>query len=226
MNGFHSACFDPARLIVVGGHSRGVGKTSTIEQILRARPGERWTAVKISAHRHARADGAAPLVEEARLASPLTQTGRYLAAGASRALLCRTPDARLAETEQLLQGLLAEGARVIVESNRIARLVRPDVLLFLLSPAIDDWKPSSGPCLERADAVVTTPPAVAVAAALAARGAGLDGRPVFEMDDDRHVAGLDAWLDARLAGPREAGRAALARAGLPPSPRAALGYEW
>ena len=158
--------------------------------------------MKISAHRHARADGTAPVVEEGRRASPLTQTGRYLAAGASRALLCRTPDAGLAETERLLRGLLAEGARVIVESNRIARLVRPDVLLFLVSPSIDDWKPSSGPCLERADAVVTTRPAAAVATALAARGAGLDGRPVFEMDDDRHVAGLDAWLDAQLTATR------------------------
>ncbi|MGE0463116.1 MAG: hypothetical protein AB7Q16_17260, partial [Vicinamibacterales bacterium] len=87
-----------ARLIVVGGHTRAVGKTSTIEHILRSRHGECWTAVKISAHRHARADGSAPRVEEATEASPLTQTGRYLEAGASRALLCRTPDTRLPET--------------------------------------------------------------------------------------------------------------------------------
>ncbi len=225
MNGFHQAIAEPPALIVVGGHSRGVGKTSTIEHILRARRGERWTAVKISAHRHAHADGAAPLVEEARLASPLTQTGRYLAAGASRALLCRTPDGRMEEIATLLRRLLADGARVIVESNRIAATLSPDALLFLVSPSIDDWKPSSGPCLARADALVTSGHGAAAAAAATAHGAGLDGRPVFEMDSDRHVPGLDAWLDARLAGALGSGQSRRQHVGHHPRSSDGLHYE-
>lgn len=201
----------PARLIVVGGHTRGVGKTSAIEHILRTRRGEPWTAVKISAHRHARPDGSTPLVEEATEVSPHTQTGRYLEAGASRALLCRTPDTRLAETAALLQRLLAGGHRVIVESNRIVSLVHADVVLFLVAPALDDWKPSSGLCLTRADALVSTGRPALVAAALAGQGAGVDDRPVFCMDSDRRVHGLDVWLDARMARARGTaqGRAAM-----------------
>ncbi|MDO8678145.1 MAG: hypothetical protein Q7R30_06230 [Acidobacteriota bacterium] len=198
-----SASTGPATLIVVGGHSSGVGKTSVVEHILRSRRRrEPWAAVKISAHRHATADDSPPLVEETVSPSLLTQTGRYLEAGACRAFLCRTPDARLADTATFLRGLLAEGTSVIVESNRIARLVLPNILLFIVSPSVADWKPSSGPCLTRADALVTGERAATVPGVVAARGARLDGRPVFEMDADRYVRGLDAWLDGRLAEPR------------------------
>ncbi len=200
MTGRRAYCRNQARLIVVGGHTRSVGKTSTVECILRARRGERWTAVKVSAHRHACSDGSAHEVEEATRASPITQTGRYLEAGAWRALLCRTPDARLRETAALLHRLLAMGERVIVESNRIVPFVGPDVVLFLVAPAMDDWKRSSSSCLASADALVSSGRPAAVAAAIAAHGAGLDGRPVFQLDEDRRAQGLDVWLDARLSG--------------------------
>ena len=75
---------------MVGGHSSGVGKTSVIEDILSTRRRrEPWAAVKISAHRHATAATRVPLVEETMWPSPLTQSGRYLEAGARRAFLCR-----------------------------------------------------------------------------------------------------------------------------------------
>lgn len=195
MTGLPFAPECPATLVVVGGHTRAVGKTATIEHILRARSGERWVAVKVSAHRHASADDSA-LVEEADRSTPLTQTGRYLEAGAHRAFLCRTPEARLADTAAFLRQLLADGANVIVESNRIARFVRPDVVLFVVSPSIADWKSSSGACLAAAGALVTGERAGEVAGALAAQGTRLRGRPVFEMDRDRRVHGLDHWLDS------------------------------
>lgn len=217
--------FTPARtatLIVVGGQSRAVGKTSTIEHVLRARQGEPWIAVKISAHRHASASGAAPLVEEADHASPITQTGRFLEAGAGRAFLCRTPDARLPETAAFLRRLLADGTNVIVESNRITRFVRPDVVLFVVSPSVADWKSSADACLAGAGALVTIERADAVPAALAARSTHLRGRPVFEMDGDRRVHGLDPWLDARLT----PGNAAHVRAAGARRASAASPYEW
>ena len=43
----------PGRLIVVGGHSRGVGKTAVIAHLLRTLGWTGVEAVKISAHRHA-----------------------------------------------------------------------------------------------------------------------------------------------------------------------------
>lgn len=190
----------PARpsLIVVGGHSRGVGKTSLIEYILARRRDEAWTAVKISAHRHAPPGADPPLVEEADAASPHTQTGRYLAAGASRAYLCRTPEARLRDTARFLEGLLAGGTSVIVESNRIAGLVAPDLALFVVDPSIADWKGSSPLVLGRADALVTPGDAAGAREAAFAHGWPGGARPILEMDRLRRVPALDAWLDERL----------------------------
>jgi hypothetical protein len=130
-------------LIVVGGHSRGVGKTSVIERLLRERAGEPWIAIKISAHRHAPEGTTAPLIEEAHAGSPLTQTGRYLLAGARRAFLVRAPEAALTQAAAFIESRRAQGANVIVESNRVVQYVRADVLLFVVDPRIDDWKPSS-----------------------------------------------------------------------------------
>ncbi len=223
MTGSPFAAARPATLVVVGGHSRAVGKTATIEHILRARCREPWTAVKISAHRHAGTNSAAPLVDETHHASPLTQTGRYLEAGARRAFLCRTPEARLSDTAAFLRQLVADGTNVIVESNRITRFVRPDLVLFVVSPSVTDWKASSTACLAAAGALITRERADTVPAALAAQATGLRGRPVFEMDGDRRVPGLDAWLDARLT----PGAAAHARGGAGAwwSSAASL-YEW
>jgi hypothetical protein len=144
----------PGRLVVVGGHSRGVGKTSVIEHLLDAHRAERWIAIKISAHRHAPEGVSVPLVEECHQWCDATQTGRYLAAGASRAFLVRAPDASLARAATFINGLREGGRTVLVESNRIVQWLIPDVLLFVVDPMIEDWKPSSAFCLPVADAVI------------------------------------------------------------------------
>lgn len=141
-------------LIVVGGHSRGVGKTTLIEHLLRGMQDEAWLAIKVSAHRHAQAAVSAPLVEEAWQPSPATQTGRYLAAGARRAFLVRAPDAAMSRVAAFIDALRSQGSNVVIESNRIVRYLAPDVLLFVVDPRVDDWKPSSALCLPIADALV------------------------------------------------------------------------
>jgi hypothetical protein len=134
-------------LILVGGHSRGVGKTQFIERWIRARVGEPWVAVKVSAHRHAAAGVDVPLAEETLTASMDTQTGRYLSAGATRAFLLRATDASLARAAAFIDALLAQGANVIVESNRLVRHLRPHSVFFLVRPGVDDWKASSAEVL-------------------------------------------------------------------------------
>ena len=53
-------------LIVVGGHTRGIGKTALVVDIVRATPEAGWTAVKITQYghgvctRHGKACGCAP----------------------------------------------------------------------------------------------------------------------------------------------------------------------
>ena len=189
------------RLVVVGGHSRGVGKTAMIEHVLRSRPDGPWVAVKISAHRHAPDGTAPPVLEEACEPAPTAQTGRYLAAGAARAWLCRCQNQRLADAAAFVDGLLDQGRNVIVESNRIVRFIRPDELLFVVSDRIDDWKASSAWALPRADAIVLAPGSSRVPPrAVAVGGSRVAGLPVFAFTEWSTIRGLGRWLDQRVAG--------------------------
>ena len=79
------------RLIVVGGHSRGVGKTSLIAALLPRLPGGDWIAVKISGHRHGGGSAGFAVREESDSDAETPQS-RWLTAGASRAFLLRARD--------------------------------------------------------------------------------------------------------------------------------------
>src|SRR5208282_1655489 len=70
-------------IIVVGGSSRGVGKTALVCGLIAALPEFRWTAVKITTHDYGKPK---PIWEETR-AGQETDSARYLAAGAERAFL-------------------------------------------------------------------------------------------------------------------------------------------
>jgi hypothetical protein len=142
-------------LLVVGGHSRRVGKTRLIEAVLRAHAHEDWTAIKISAHRHAPEGTSVPPVEESFARSYSTQTGRFLLAGGRRAFLVRAPEPSMPEAVALVTALRSAGSHVIVESNRIARHLLPDLLLFVVDPFNADWKQSAAACLAKADAIVS-----------------------------------------------------------------------
>jgi hypothetical protein len=134
--------------VIVGGHSRGVGKTLFIEDWLRAHRGEPWIAVKVSAHRHAPDGVAVPLVEEGS-SSDQTQTGRYLRAGAVRAFLVRAPAAALGQAAKFVASLACSRQQgggspsVIVESNRLVLHLDFDYRFFVVDPDIADWKASS-----------------------------------------------------------------------------------
>jgi hypothetical protein len=140
-------------LVLVGGQSRGVGKTLLIEKWLGARR-DRWIAVKVSAHRHA-ADGMdVPLVEEAAHATAATQSGRYLAAGAVRAFLVRAQMAALPAAAAFIESLRDGGANVIIESNRLVPHLEPQLLFFVADSSIQDWKDSSAACLRAPHVIV------------------------------------------------------------------------
>ena len=141
-------------LFVVGGHSRNVGKTTVIEHLLAERRAERWAAVKISAHRHSPGDSVVPLIDESLDADPGTQTGRYLLAGARRAILVRAPDAAMPRAAAFVESLRTSGWNVIVESNRIVAHVVPNIVVFVIDPRNADWKQSSDACLAVANEVV------------------------------------------------------------------------
>lgn len=196
------------RCLLVGGHSRGVGKTALVAALVRELGWPRLATVKVSAHRH----GAGPAWLEDRDPSPFTSTGRCLIAGASRAFLCRCPDAWLPAADALVRSLLADGWDVVVESNRMAAWLEADLTLFAISSATDDWKTSSSYPARRADVVVLAPGTTAMPIEAWRRADGASNPVVLAFDSDWTVPGLTSVLSAKAMrrGRGQAGTTAVA----------------
>ncbi|HZU23162.1 MAG TPA: hypothetical protein VE998_10055 [Terriglobales bacterium] len=154
-------------IVVIGGHSRNVGKTSLVCGLVAAMSDCGWTAVKITqfghgvCSRHGEPCDCAPAeldhayaIDEEHDRSGRTDTSRYLAAGARRALWVRTRQGKLAEAMPELRGRLAQAANIIIESNSVMQFLRPDVYLSVLDPQTEDFKDSARLYLDRADALV------------------------------------------------------------------------
>ena len=152
-------------LVVIGGHSRSVGKTSVVAGLIAALPEFEWTAVKITQYGHgvcsangeacdcATADHSWAISEE-RDRSGASDTSRFLVAGARRALWVRTEQGRLAEAMPTLRRRIEDDRNIIVESNSVLKFVRPDLYLTVLDPATADFKTSAREFLDRASAVI------------------------------------------------------------------------
>jgi hypothetical protein len=152
-------------IIVIGGHSRSVGKTSVVAGLIAALPEFRWTALKITQYGHGicSADGQAcdcatgdhswAITEEKNRAGD-SDTSRFLAAGAARVWWVRTEQGRLAEAMPVVREKMVQAENVILESNSILKFVRPDVYLTVLDPSTADFKVSAREFLDRATAVI------------------------------------------------------------------------
>jgi hypothetical protein len=152
-------------IVVVGGHSRSVGKTSVVAGLIAALPEYDWTAFKITQYGHgicsqngeschcATDDHSWAISEEKDRAGD-SDTSRFLAAGAAQAWWVRTEQGRLAEALPTIRRKLAESHNAILESNSILKFVKPDLYLTVLDPATADFKRSAQEFLDRADAVI------------------------------------------------------------------------
>jgi hypothetical protein len=152
-------------LIVIGGHSRSVGKTSVVAGLITALREFDWTAVKITQYGHgicsangepcdcATGDHSWAILEE-RNRDGESDTSRFLVAGAARALWVRTEQGRLAEAMPALRERLSGARNVIVESNSVLKFMRPDLYLTVLDPGTEDFKNSAREFLDRAGAVI------------------------------------------------------------------------
>jgi len=152
-------------VIVVGGHSRSVGKTSVVAGLIAALPEMRWTAVKITQYGHGicsangeacdcATDDHAWAITEERDCSGESDSSRFLVSGAVRSLWVRTRQGMLAEAMPRLRQELAKAENAILESNSVMRFLRPDLYLTVLDAANPDFKASAKEYLDRADAVV------------------------------------------------------------------------
>ena len=159
------ANIDFMAVIVVGGHSRSVGKTSVVAGLIAALREYRWTALKITQYGHGICsrngeschcanDDHSWAISEEKDRSGDSDTSRFLAAGAEQAWWVRTEQGRLAEAIPAIRQRLAESRHAILESNSILKFVRPDLYLTVLDPATGDFKRSAQEFLDLADAVI------------------------------------------------------------------------
>jgi hypothetical protein len=149
-------------IIVVGGHSRSVGKTSVVAGLIAALPEFGWTAIKVTQYGHGicstngelcdcATDDHSWALSEERDRSGESDSSRFLIAGAKRSIWVRTRQGFLAEAMPRLRDELAKAENAIIESNSIIRFIRPDLYLTVLDPATPDFKPSAQNFLDRAD---------------------------------------------------------------------------
>lgn len=186
-------------IIVVGGSTRGAGKTTLVCGLIAALPEFRWTAVKITTHEHGYPT---PIWEETKPGDE-TDTARYLAAGAKRAFLACAPGGDKG-AEHSLPAVLDElwprfgrGTNLIFESNSVVHHVRPNVCLMIhASPKrelpLPERKPSFIAAVGHADAMV----ALSHADEVTPEGLCLPGqppKPVF------HLAALERISPQMLA---------------------------
>ena len=152
-------------IVVVGGHSRDVGKTSVVAALIARLPEMRWTAFKITQFGHGfctangepcdcQTDEHTVAVSEERDSQSGTDSARFLAAGALRSFWVRTRIGNLAAAMPRLRKEIAAAQNVILESNSIMGFLRPDLYLSVLDQAKADFKDSARLFLDRADALL------------------------------------------------------------------------
>jgi hypothetical protein len=187
-------------IVVVGGSAKDIGKTALVCAVISALPEFGWTAVKVSGHSYETEGSLSqesgftdPKVCEKTVAEQDTDTGRYLAAGARRALLVSRwgPEIPIDEIRTAVEG----DRNVIFETNRIIDVVEPDACLALIGGPKSDWKPSFLRLLPKADALVGLGPFETESAGLA------PGIPRFDLQSLDHLSPeLARWLRSRLDG--------------------------
>jgi hypothetical protein len=167
------------RLVVVGGHTRSIGKTQLVCDVIRAFPRTQWIAGKITQYGHgvcakngencdcAPTEHVCALDWEAR-SDTGTDSARFLEAGAKRSFWLRTKQGYLAEGLPLLRQALEEVASddwrvaseppsnraLIVESNSLMQFVKPSLYFAVIDPLKEDFKESAQLALDRAHALV------------------------------------------------------------------------
>jgi hypothetical protein len=185
-------------LVVVGGHSRNLGKTSLAAALIRRTQDWKWTAIKITQHGNGIwAHGGVGLGPQTSTAPPFaireeyepnkTDSGRFLAAGAERAFWLQTSSRELGLAMPTLATLFAQSNNVIVESNSLVEWVQPDIFLMLLDFSCPDFKASSLRVLDRVDAFVVLHGSSNDAPWAAVRTALEKGKPTFFVRPPEYV---------------------------------------
>lgn len=152
--------------VIIGGHSRNIGKTSVMAKLIRrVRPPE-WAAVKITQFGHGvcSLDGEPCSCDPGEHGFVLTEEGerqgrsdtrRFLQAGARRSLWLRVRQGQLHRAVPALLRALRREEWVMIESNSILGHINPALYLLVLDPSRSDFKASARNYIAKADALVT-----------------------------------------------------------------------
>lgn len=169
----HKEALPQWRVIVIGGHTRSIGKTQLVCDVIAAFPKANWTAGKITQYGHGVCAqkgencDCAPTEHVCALdwethADTGTDSARFLSAGARRSFWLRTKQGFLAEGLPLLRSALrqiscgadGEVLPLILESNSLLQFLKPSLYLAVVDPSKEDFKDSARAALDRADALV------------------------------------------------------------------------
>ena len=152
-------------LVVVGGHSRNIGKTSVAAGLIAALPHYNWTAMKITQHGHGICSAAGepcgcaveydhPYAISEESAPGASDSARFLAAGARRSFWLRTAVGQLGSAAAEIRRIVESSENTMIESNSILQFWRPDLYLVVIDPATQDFKDSALRYLDRANCLI------------------------------------------------------------------------
>ena len=185
-------------IVVIGGHSRNIGKTSVVAGLIAALREYNWTAFKITQFGHGKCSlngdpcDCAPLdrcwaITEEHDRAGKSDSSRFLVAGAKRAFWVRTEQGRLHEALPAIQRKIADAENAIIESNSILQFLDPDLYISVLDPSTEDFKASAQKYLERADAMVLHESG-RIAQWKEVRAEMFGGTPVFRITPPNYVS--------------------------------------
>src|SRR6185437_9319757 len=147
-------------LIVIGGHTRNVGKTSLMAGLISALRERNWTAVKISQYGHGVCSVNGKTCNCAVDEHPwaITQvydregdsdTSRFLAAGAAKGVWVRAKQGRLEEAMPAFRQRIAADENVIIDAGGLTGAPEPDLYLGALECAGPGFRGAPRRYLER-----------------------------------------------------------------------------
>ena len=198
-------------MVVVGGNSRDIGKTSVVAGLISALRRYNWTAIKLTQYGHGddsedgeegyRVSDERPFaITEETDRSGKTDTSRFLVAGARRALWARVRMGTLETALPALRQAIANDEHVIIESNSILRYWQPNVYLTVLDPTRRDFKDSAREFLARADACLILESDQEQAVWEEILVELIRGKPAFSIHPQRYVTSeIAAFVEERLA---------------------------
>jgi hypothetical protein len=186
-------------IVVIGGHSRNVGKTSVVAGLIAKLPAYNWTAFKLTQFGHGRcslngkpcqcatADHAWAITEE-KDTSGKSDSSRFLTAGATHSFWVRTAQGQLAKAMPAIQRRLDQTENAILESNSILKFIQPDLYISVLDPSNEDFKNSAQQFLGRADAIILHRTGGQAASWPGISLESIPDRPVFTVDPPQYVS--------------------------------------